>query len=143
MQLYADQGQTAALHELAQDTLRLAPNDPTALANLSRGDNSGTQIALAASMAHTHPTAEAYLNLSLLYHHAGRYQECIDAAREALRLKPDYAEAYNNIAAAYQSMSMWDPAIDAAKHALRIDPNFQLAKNNLAWSTSQKNLQHH
>jgi hypothetical protein len=40
-------------------------------------------------------------------------------------------------------MSMWDPAIDAAKHALRIDPNFQLAKNNLAWSTSQKNLQHH
>jgi len=143
MQLYADQGQTAALHELAQDTLRLAPNDPTALANLSRDDNSGTRIALSVSNAHNHPTAEAYLNLSLMYHHAGRYQECIDAAREALRLKPDYAEAYNNIAAAYQSMSMWDPAIDAAKHALRIDPNFQLAKNNLAWSTSQKNLQHH
>ena len=36
-----------------------------------------------------------------------KYQECIDAARKALRLKPDYPEAYNNIAAAYEAMSMW------------------------------------
>ena len=81
--------------------------------------------------------------MSLQYHQAGKYQECIDAARKALRLKPDYPEAYNNIAAAYEAMSMWDPAIEAAQQALRLKPDYQLAKNNLAWSMSQKKLPHH
>jgi Flp pilus assembly protein TadD len=99
------------------------------------------QWAAAAALAESQPTPEHYLNLSLIYDQAGKYQECIDAARKALRLKPDYPEAYNNIAAAYEAMSMWDPAIEAAQQALRLKPDFQLAKNNLAWSISQKNLQ--
>ena len=75
------------------------------------------------------------------YHRAGKYNECIQAAREALRLRPDYAEANNNIAAAYESMSQWDEAIGAAKAALRISPNYRLAKNNLDWAGSQKKSQ--
>ncbi len=78
-----------------------------------------------------------------MYHQTGKYQESIDAARNALRLKPNYPEAYNNIAAAYEAMSMWDPAIEAAQQALRLKPDYQLAKNNLAWSISQKKLQNH
>jgi tetratricopeptide (TPR) repeat protein len=78
-----------------------------------------------------------------MYHQAGRFQDCIDAAKKALKLKPDYAEAYNNIAAANEALGRWDDAIDAARHALRIDPNLQLAKNNLAWSESQKKLKGH
>ncbi len=143
MNLYAQQGQWAALREVAQNTLKLVPADPGTLAALNRSNNVAAQMAAAAAQAEAHPTAEGYLNLSLQYHQAGKYQECIDAARKALRLKPDYAEAYNNIAAAYEAMSMWDPAIEAAQQALRLQPDYQLAKNNLAWSMSQKKLQHH
>jgi tetratricopeptide (TPR) repeat protein len=83
--------------------------------------------------------AECYLSLSLLYHQAGQYWQSIGAAREALRLKPDYAEAYNNIAAAYESLTMWDQAIEAAQQAVRLQPDFQLARNNLTWAEAHRN----
>ena len=98
-------------------------------------------ISAVEQLAATQPTPEHYLNLSDLYHQARRYQDSIDAAKKALRLKPDYAEAYNNIAASYEDMRQWDQAIEAAQQALRIKPDFQLAKNNLAWAQSQKKLQ--
>jgi tetratricopeptide (TPR) repeat protein len=142
MNAYSQTGQWAAMREVAQNTLKLLPGDPVALANLNRSNNAGPQLS-AAAQADAHPTAEGYLNLSLQYHQNGKYQECIDAARKALRLKPDYPEAYNNIAAAYEAMSMWDQAIEAAQQAIRLKPDYQLAKNNLAWSMSQKKLQHH
>lgn len=83
-------------------------------------------------------TPEALLNKSLALNQAGKYQESIDAARSALKLRPDYAEAWNNIAAGYESMGQWDQAIAAAENAIRLKPDFQLAKNNLAWSNAQK-----
>jgi Tfp pilus assembly protein PilF len=83
-------------------------------------------------------TAEDYLNLSLHYHRSGKYEECIQAARQALRLRPSYPEAYNNIAAAYEDLHMWNEAIEAAQQALRLKPDFELARNNLAWAQSQK-----
>jgi tetratricopeptide (TPR) repeat protein len=143
MSIYGQQGQWAALQALGQDTLKLAPGDPATLALMSRGANAAAEVEAAARHTEAHPTAEGYLNLSLMYHQSGKYQESIEAARNALRLKPNYPEAYNNIAAAYEAMSMWDPAIEAAQQALRLQPDYQLAKNNLAWSISQKKLQNH
>ena len=61
----------------------------------------------------------------------------IDAARQALALKPDYAEAFNNIAAAHASLRQWDEAIRAAQEALRLRPDFPLARNNLAWAEGE------
>ena len=84
------------------------------------------------------PTPEHFLDLSLTYYHAGNYEESVDAARAALRLRPNYAEAWNNIAAARQFQERWDDAIQAAEAALRIKPDFPLAKNNLAFSRQQK-----
>jgi protein O-mannosyl-transferase len=83
-------------------------------------------------------TPENWLNASLRANQAGRFEESIQDARAALRLRPNYAEAYNNIAAGYESLGKWDEAIAAAKEALRINPNYQLAKNNLVWSLGQK-----
>jgi tetratricopeptide (TPR) repeat protein len=83
-------------------------------------------------------TAEDYLSLSLQYHRNKQYRECIDAARQALKLKPDYAEAYNNIAAGYESLQQWDEAIQAAQQALKLKPDFELARNNLLYSLEQK-----
>jgi tetratricopeptide (TPR) repeat protein len=88
-------------------------------------------------------TAEDWLNASLRANQAGDYQQSIENARAALKLRPDYPEAYNNIAAAYEAMHKWDEAIAAAQTAVRLKPDFQLARNNLAWAESQKQLNHH
>jgi tetratricopeptide (TPR) repeat protein len=84
------------------------------------------------------PTAENYLNLSLAYANARRFQDQIAAAQQAIRLKPDLAEAYNNLAAGYEDLRMWSEAIAAAQQAIRLKPDFQLARNNLAWALAQQ-----
>jgi tetratricopeptide (TPR) repeat protein len=90
--------------------------------------------------ARTMETPERYLGLSLESFQRGRYKDCIEAARKALSLRPDYAEAYNNIAAGHQALGEWDEAIAAAREAIRLRPDFQLARNNLAWSLRQQAL---
>lgn len=143
MQAYADQGRWLALKELAQDTLRLIPNDPATLQFMARSANGQDEVARAEKLAETQPTPENYLTLSLLYDRIGRYEDCIAAAEKALKLKPDYPEAYNNIAAAYEDMHQWDQAIEAAQAALKLKPDYTLAKNNLEYSLAQKKLAEH
>jgi tetratricopeptide (TPR) repeat protein len=138
MQVYAEQHAWSAVTEVANQVLSITPGDANAAAYLNRARTGKDELGEAVQDALSHPTAEAYLQLSLLYHQAGKYRECIAAAQQALRLKPNYAEAYNNIAAAYEAMSLWDQAITAAQQALRIKPDFPLARNNLAWSVEQK-----
>jgi tetratricopeptide (TPR) repeat protein len=48
MNLYAQQGQRAALQEAAQNTLKLVPGDPGTLAALNRSSNMAAQLAAAA-----------------------------------------------------------------------------------------------
>jgi Flp pilus assembly protein TadD len=83
---------------------------------------------------------EQRLAESLAYYRLGSFEDCIRAAQEALRARPDYAEAYNNIAAGYQSMGHWDEAIAAAEHALRLKPDLQIARNNLEYARAHKTL---
>lgn len=94
-------------------------------------------LQIASEAAEANKTPENYLALSLMYYRAGQFENCIEAARKALSLKPDYAAAYNNICSAYNEQKMWDKGIEACKHALELDPEFQLAKNNLNWALSQ------
>jgi tetratricopeptide (TPR) repeat protein len=83
-------------------------------------------------------TSENYLNLSLKYYEAGQYEKCIEAAKDSLKLKPDYSLAYNNICAALNNLGRYDEGIKACQEALRLDPDFQLAKGNLNWALSAK-----
>jgi tetratricopeptide (TPR) repeat protein len=138
MQIYASQHAWPALTEVANQVLTIVPGDPTALNYLNQARSGRDELSQAEQTARTHPTPEAFLQLSLLYHQAGKYPETIAAAGQALHLRPDYAEAYNNMAAAYEAMHMWDAAIAAAQQALRIKADFPLARNNLAWSIDQK-----
>jgi protein O-mannosyl-transferase len=83
-------------------------------------------------------SAEAHIRESLKHYQAGRYEESLKAAQQALKLKPDMAEAHNNIAVAYAQMKQWDRAFEEVNIALRLKPDFQLAKNNLAWISSER-----
>jgi tetratricopeptide (TPR) repeat protein len=140
LKVYAEHGLWSLLKSFGEESLKLAPDDPTVLKYLGMERQLAGQAAYAEALARSQPTPENYLHLSSLYHRVGRYADCIAAAKEALRLRPDLAEAYNNIAAAYLSTSQWDQAIRAASEALRIKPDFQFARNNLELAKSQKNL---
>jgi tetratricopeptide (TPR) repeat protein len=140
MQVYSEQGNRTAYDSLVQETLKLAYNDETArryVESLKSPGQAGAAAAAeipagqSASPAGQSATPEGQLHISAELCRAGRYEECIAAARKALELRPDYAEAYNNIAAAYTSLHRWDEGIQAATEAIRIKPDFELAKKNL------------
>jgi tetratricopeptide (TPR) repeat protein len=135
LQIYELTGQWPEFRALLDDSLRLAPADSGLLAFVGAEQRAPRTPAPDVTLR-----PEDYLDLSLRYHQTGRYQQSIEAAQMALRLRPDYAEAYNNIAAAYESMKDWDRAIAAAREAVRIKPDFALARNNLAYSLEQKRL---
>lgn len=77
-------------------------------------------------------TAESLINISLQYYNTGAYTKCIEAAENALKIKPGYDLAYNNICASYNRLQQYDKAITAGEKGLTINPNNQLLKGNLA-----------
>jgi tetratricopeptide (TPR) repeat protein len=83
------------------------------------------------------PTPGNLLSLSLQYYQCGQFENSLQAAQDALRLRPGYAEAYNNVAADCLSLGRWDEAIAAAREALRLQPDFPLALNNLRAAEAQ------
>ncbi|MFC1511129.1 tetratricopeptide repeat protein [Candidatus Margulisiibacteriota bacterium] len=130
LSIYDSQKKNDLASAVARQTLEIDQSDAVAMQYLfSKGES---------LPARAKPTPEMYLNLSLTYHNQGLYRECISAAEEAIKLRPDYAEAYNNIGAAYNTMKQWDKAIIALEKALAIKPDFQLAKNNLDLAKSQQ-----
>jgi tetratricopeptide (TPR) repeat protein len=135
LQLYSVQGDRQKFERLLADSLRLAPNDPDVLRFAAMQSGARAQVQPTGSVAQ--PTPEGLLSLSLSYYQAHRYQECIAAAQEALRLRPNYAEAYNNISAASNALGRYEDGIQAAAEAIRLKPDFMLAQNNLAWAQSQ------
>ena len=131
MQISAQNGAGEEVKAEVSSILNRFPSDPEALAYLNHPQSTTGHASQA-------QTADDYLNLSLSHYRSGQFVESIAAARQALKLRPQYAEAYNNMAAAYASMGQWDQAIAAARQALMFKPDFPLARNNLAWAEQQK-----
>jgi tetratricopeptide (TPR) repeat protein len=131
MKAYNETSDWDKLNELAQNTLQVIPGNTEALQYLEASKNRKGKTEITQEGIIKAPTADKYLALSLTYCQEGKYQQCIDAATEAIKLKPNFAEAYNNIGSAYNLLKQYDKAIEACQKALQISPTFQLAKNNL------------
>lgn len=138
MAIYADHGVWKELAEAARECLAINPNDSMASQYLQMEAQTRAGLAGLEKEVRGKPTPEGYLRLSTQYHQAGRYNDCIAAAQEAVKLRPGYAEAYNNMAAAYASMQQWDNVIAAAREALRYKPDFAFAKKNLELALAEK-----
>jgi protein O-mannosyl-transferase len=140
LNVLAKQGGAAGLRAAATLLLSKFPSDTVAQSFLARASN--LKPAPPASPDPPAPVpnaaADALLNQSLAFYQQGKFQDSINAARGALKLRPGYAAAWNNIAAAYNSLQQWDEGIEAGQEAVRLDPNFQLARNNLAWAVNEK-----
>ena len=135
MRIYDEQSNWTMMAKTANQLLAIWPADTNAKLYLSAAQKqqhiSGNAKAPGAM------SAEDYLNQSLGFYTDGKYEECIKACKEALKLQPNYADAYSNIGAAYNKLKQWQNAIDACKKALQINPAHQLAKGNLDFAESQ------
>jgi tetratricopeptide (TPR) repeat protein len=82
--------------------------------------------------------ADAELNDSLANARAGRYQECIDAARRVLKIQPNSAPAYNNIGWCYAKLGNWSEGVENLQQALKIQPESPTFSNNLRWAMGEQ-----
>lgn len=138
MDTYAAAGDADSLRREARSILSRFPSDSAAASWLARASTLPPPARPGAVPLPPRPTADDDVALSLAFYRAGNYPACIAAAREALKLRPEYAEAWNNIGAAYNAMSQWDQGIAAEKEALRLKPDLELARNNLALALGEK-----
>jgi tetratricopeptide (TPR) repeat protein len=96
------------------------------------------QIGLAEKEAATNPSVDHYLSLSVYYYENQRYEDCVRAAREALKIDPNLGEAYANIATAYHTLGKVDEAIAALREEVRINPGLRSAQKNLNYELAKK-----
>ncbi len=141
MEIYQQQQDFVRLEVLAKEVLKQTPNNIEAKFYLQAAQNKQNPLETAKLQAYAAKNPQSMLDLSLKYYQANKYQECIEAANEAIKLNPNYAEAYNNICTAYNGLKEWDKAIPACQQAIKLKPDFQLAKNNLAWALEEKKKQ--
>ena len=85
-------------------------------------------------------SADHLLNMSLQMYQAGNYNGCINLAKQALKIKPDYAEAFNNISCSYNQLGKYDSSIIYADKGLAINPTYELLKNNRAFSIRKEKI---
>ena len=138
LKIYFDTEDYDSMRLLAEETLKILPGDVQTTFFLDASNGKKTRLENAEQKTKDDPTPENYLDLSLQYYNAGRYEDCIQACREALKMKPDYALAYNNICSAYNQLKDWDKAVEAGEKAVQLDPENKLAANNLSWAKSQR-----
>jgi tetratricopeptide (TPR) repeat protein len=131
MDTMAQAHEWAKLKQFANETLRLLPYDPDGQRSLNVAQTGLDQVVKAETVAKAEPTVNNYLALSVQYFQTRRYEDCITAAREALKVNPNQAEAYANIAAAYHTLGKLDETIAALQEEVRLNPNLRSAKSNL------------
>jgi len=137
MEIYAEQEDWKSLDALVQYMLHVMPDNQVArrfaAARMTRQSTPSASEAV-----DTNLSPEELLNRSAEYCKSGKYQQCLDAAMQTLRLRPRWAEAYGNMSVALLAMHRWDEGIQAAQQALVIKPDYVAAKKNLEWALKQR-----
>jgi tetratricopeptide (TPR) repeat protein len=131
MDILAQAHEWERLKKFADETFRLFPGSPDAQRSLNVAQAGLDQIPKAEASLTTEPTVNKYLQLSVLYYQAQRYDDCIKAAREALKINPNVPEAWANIASASHTLGKLDDTIAALREEIRLNPNMPSAQKNL------------
>jgi tetratricopeptide (TPR) repeat protein len=74
--------------------------------------------------------AEAWLSLGIAYGYLERYNESIEAHRQALRINPKYVETWISLGIVYGYLERYNESVEAIRQALRINP-----EEPIAWIT--------
>jgi len=79
-----------------------------------------------------------FLKLAVVYYRNQRYQDCVEASRKALAMRPNLAEAWANMAAAQHAMGQDEDAIVSLREVLRLRPDMKFAQTDLDILLAQK-----
>jgi tetratricopeptide (TPR) repeat protein len=131
MDLYSAKSEWGMVNKLAKETLDLDPEDAESNRALVISGTSLDQLRKTEAEAKSSPNVDVYLKLSSLYFQSQRYEESIQAALAALRLRPHVAEAYANIAAGLHALGRDDEAVTALQEVVRLRPDLTFAKTDL------------
>lgn len=83
------------------------------------------------------PQPEFFVNLSQAYKGLGQLEDCLNACRRAVQLKPNVPEAWNNLGSALKDLHQPAEALTAFERAIQLRPNYAVALNNLGNTLSQ------
>jgi protein involved in polysaccharide export with SLBB domain len=75
--------------------------------------------------------AKSYYQKGEKFGLSGRYNEAVEALKEAVRLRPDYTDAWFGLAHAYSDLGRWQEAAEAYQQVIRLDPKDAEARYNL------------
>lgn len=139
MHIYNKLEEWDKLKELSESILQILPKDPRVLDYHQKSINRKGTISIAEEVAFRNPDFNNYLTLSFVYLQKERYEKCIIAARNALKINPDLSEAYSNMGCAFIGLKKYDSAIVVSRQALNINPENHLAKNNFELANSELN----
>jgi tetratricopeptide (TPR) repeat protein len=131
MDYLAQDHQWEKLRQFAANTLKRDPGNPDGLRSLEVAQTGLDELDSSRRKAREEPTVNNYLALSVEYFRTHRYEDCIEAAKEALKINPNQAEVYANLATAYHTLGRLDETIDALRQEVRLDPNLPNGKSNL------------
>lgn len=80
-----------------------------------------------------------YYTLGLVYDRAGRFEECIHAMREALKINPQNPNAMNYIGYSYADRGLkLDEALDLLQNAVALKPDDGYITDSLGWVYFQR-----
>lgn len=65
------------------------------------------------------------------HYDAGRYDEAVEAYKQAVSLNPKYAEAFSSLGDSYQALKRYEEAISAYNQAVKLKPDFDDAYEGL------------
>lgn len=116
---------------LAKEALAIEPDDARARLALVTSQDALDRVGRAEHTLAGTANFNDYLTLSVAYYRAKRYDDCIIATKEALKLQPALAEAESNMAACYHALGRDDEAITALRDVVRLRPDFDMAWTNL------------
>lgn len=84
------------------------------------------------------PTLDAYLALAAVYYNEHRYQDCINASREAIKLDSSAGEPWVNIGTSLSALGRHEESIAAMEEAQKLRPDLEFIRNNILWEIEHK-----
>lgn len=126
--------------DYARLAVKYRPNFEVAIQNLKNISERNESVYRTAAEAKANPTPEKFLQVSTMYFNGLKYDDCIEFAKMAIKLRPNFPEAYNNICAAYSKMQNWSEAEKACQEALKLRPGFETVQTNLKYIQQQRTV---
>ena len=77
-----------------------------------------------------------YLKIGDSLEYLGRYEEAVEAYREAIRLDPEIAVPHSDLGNSLSHLGRYEEAVEAYREAIRLDPEDAFAHYGLAMSLS-------